>query len=227
MSLRAENMQQVEFWLDEHCVYSQGMPVDYHLLNSKVQETAGKKLRSRYFGTDLSQIPENRSKKELLWLEGEQRRAEQAGFSLELSPPWLEKLRCLYCSCLNTVSYPSPVLLHMMQRLSWRSIDPESRMEQLYILSLSPSLLRYASSPLGPLGPPTTGTVTSSGPQEEGSKENQSALQNSAKRSLLSYANAQFLGLSGISDEANWLDASISLEFAQLIDWDDVALDSD
>ena len=144
---------ETKIWLDGSSILRSGISLDY----SRVRELVQAKLENRqtwagrYYDSALSDSNANLSRAEdreqLCWQREEQQRAQTAGFALHLSPAWCERLRCLFCSCLNAVHYPAPPLLDLYGDLQ-ADLSPSDHSEyseysppQIFLLSDNPALL--------------------------------------------------------------------------------------
>lgn len=122
--------QRQQVFVDAQTVARQGVPLSYPLLIEELARQSGTEpagWQGFYFATEPVPEPKNPKEKEAwLWEQQQREAASAAGFALELSPPWREKIPCLYCSCLNPVYYPAPVLLAILGRLWERSLRPDA-----------------------------------------------------------------------------------------------------
>ena len=126
-----------ELWIDGSSVLRSGIALNYRALLSHPSVTAVKatSLTSRYYDSVPPQPGKTNDHELLEWQVEEQQRAQEAGLDLQLSPVWSERLRCLFCSCLNSVQFPAPALLDLLGDLGAPGQGP------VLLLSHNPALL--------------------------------------------------------------------------------------
>ncbi|WGK69403.1 hypothetical protein P0082_00670 [Candidatus Haliotispira prima] len=134
-----------QVWLDGSSILRLGIALDYRKLGIVLETSLGSPS-VRPGGYYDHVVPEGGNSKvgdreQLVWQQKEQQRAGAAGFDLRLSPIWSERVRCLFCSCLNAVQFPAPALLDLQGDLAALSASGDGCTQTNLLLSDSPALL--------------------------------------------------------------------------------------